>query len=96
MQIILQHNTRYLTLIQVLVILISISSGTNNAQLVFSEHFDISSDWLNKGSQRCKYMGWDDVANDDSCANMPQKFDLIYVTDKNPNSPMCEINSNAA
>ncbi|MEW8627698.1 MAG: PKD domain-containing protein [Candidatus Thiodiazotropha sp.] len=67
-----------------------------NAEEIFSGTFDATPDWQNDGSQRCSRLDWDEVSGETACADMPLNYDLIYVTDRNPTTPMCEINSSAA
>ena len=74
-------------------LLLSVSSY---GEVIFYDNFDETPDWQNVGSQRCNWIGWDEAANDDSCANVPLNYDLMYMTDKNPTTPMCAIHSRAA
>jgi hypothetical protein len=73
-----------------------LTSITSYGDVIFSDNFDATPDWHNVGSQRCNYIGWDKDAGDNSCANVPHNFDLMYMTDKNPAHPMCQINSSGA
>jgi len=83
-------------LIKLLLAFACLTSTASYGQMIFSDNFDATPDWQNKGSQRCNYIGWDEDANDTSCANVPLNYDLIYMTDKNPANPMCQINNKGA
>ena len=69
------------------------TSTASYGEVVFSDNFDATPDWQNVGSQRCNYIGWDKDAGDNSCANLPLNYDLMYMSDENPTNPMCQINS---
>ena len=88
------YNKYYL--IKLLAVFAWLTSTASYGEVIFSDDFDATPDWQNKGSQRCNYIGWDKDARDSACANVPLNYDLMYITDKNPASPMCEINSKGA
>jgi len=71
------------------------TSAACYGEIIFTDSFDATPDWQNNGSQRCNWIGWDEVAQekDKACFNLPLNYDLMYVTDKNPANPMCQINS---
>lgn len=83
-------------LAKILAILVWFTSTASNGEMIFSDNFDATPDWQNVGSQRCHWIGWDEDSNDTSCASVPLNYDLMYMTDKNPVNPMCQINNKGA
>lgn len=83
-------------LIKLLVAFACLTSTVSYGEVIFSDNFDATPDWQNKGSQRCNWIGWDKDAGDTACANLPLNYDLMYMTDKNPTNPMCQINNKGA
>lgn len=72
------------------------STAAAYGDVIFSDNFDTTPDWQNIGSQRCKWIVADEGTRDTACANVPLNYDLMYVTDKNPTFPMCQITSAAS
>lgn len=79
-----------------ILIAILLNPGFSYSEVIFSDNFDATPDWQNVGSQRCNWIGWDEDADDTSCANLPLNYDLMYFSDSNYSEPMCEINSKGA
>ncbi len=59
--------------------------------VIFSDNFDASPDWQNQDGQRCVHKGH----SSDGCNNLPLNYDFIYVSDRNPTNPECQITSAA-
>lgn len=80
-------NKHYL--IKLLAAFAILISTTSHGEILFTDNYDATPDWQNVGSQRCNWLGGT------NCGNVPLNYDLMYVTDKNKTSPMCQITSAA-